>query len=215
MNIIKTLIVTLFLVTGFAELYAQDDKASQELDTIAIKIFESVNNKDFDTLLDMTYPKLFEIVPKESMLPIIKSMFEGNDEFAIEIPNEIPNYKLSDVYKDEETKADYAFLSYDLKMKMTFNNKTFSDEQKETMKKMMKIQGMDVEFLSTNTLNVLMKDRLIIFIKDNSTNKSWKTLNYDPDSPIFFQILSVEILENAKAYNQNLMLESKKQTKTN
>jgi len=215
MKTIRLLVIISLVFIGCNKTYSQDNNSIHELDSIAVNIFKSVNNKDFNTLLDMTYPKLFEIVSKENMLPVLKSMFEGNEEFAIELPKDIPEFKISNVFIDKETKADYAFLSYDLKMKMTFKNQKFSDEEKDTMQEMMKIQGMDVEFISNNALNVLMKDRIIIFIKDDTTNNLWKTLNYDPDSPMFFQILSVGILEKAKEYNQNLMLESKKKQKTN
>ena len=55
-----------------------------------------------------------------------------------------------------------------------------------------------------------MKDRITIVLKDNSTNNNWAMVNYDPDSPIFYQILPSELLEKAKIYKQDLMLESAK-----
>lgn len=59
-------------------------------------------------------------------------------------------------------------------------------------------------------MNVNAPDRLVIFLKDEKTNGEWKMVNYDPNSPLFVQILPVEIIEKAKNHHQAIMLESKK-----
>lgn len=210
----KLLIVVLLFLGSHSKGFSQDNKISKALDTVALKMFENFNDKDYDALMDMTYLKLFEIVPKESMLSVIKAMLEGNDEFSIEIPKEIPNYKISKVFKDEEKELQYAFLSYDMKMTMIFKNQDFDDEAQEMMIKMMGVQGMEVEFISKNTLKAIIKNSITIFLKDSSkgkkTDNNWYMLNYDADSPLLFQLLSTDIIEKAKEYKQNLMLESKK-----
>jgi len=207
----KTLqLCILFLGTSFLSYGQQNQTSLKLIDSIAKQMFVDVNNKNFDAILEMTHPKVFDLVPKESMKTVIKSMFEGNDEFSIEIPNEIPDYKLSDVFSADEDNLEYAFLSYDMKMNMTFKGETFEDEAKEMMISMMKTKGMDVEFISDNTMKVLMRDRLTIILNDDNTEKKWVMINYDPDSPLFYQVLSSNLLEKAKEYNQDLMLESKK-----
>ncbi|WP_452224360.1 hypothetical protein [Lacinutrix chionoecetis] len=211
MKITKLLIIALFLFGSLTNTFAQENTANNELNKVALEMFNNFNAKNYDALIDMTHPKLFEIVPKESMVPVIKSMLEGNADFEIEIPNEIPDYKISKIFKDEENDAEYAFLSYDMKMKMTFKNQEFDEESQEMMVKMMKVQGMEVEFISNNTLNAVIKNSITIFIKDKDTDNNWYMLNYDADSPMLFQLLSTQIIEDAKEYKQNLMLESKKE----
>jgi len=208
-NISKLLAAVLLIVMSFNISFAQDETA-KVLDSISLKMFKDMNNKDYEAIIDMTHPKVFEIVPKENMLELIKSMFEGNEEFSIEIPNETPKYKVSEMYRDEESKTDFAFTSYDLKMKMTFNQQDFGEEEKEMMVKMMKIQDMDVKFISNNTLDVLMKNRLTILLKNEETNNNWSMLNYDQNSPLFFQLVATGVIEKSKEYHQNLMLENKK-----
>ena len=95
-------------------------------------------------------------------------------------------------------------------MKMTFNKQEFDDEAKKTMVSIMSLKGMDVDFISNNAMNVLIKDCVTIILKEDSTNDKWIMVNYDPDSPFFYQIVPSSIMEKAKLYKQDLMLERKK-----
>ena len=188
------------------------DEVRKELNSMVLKMFTSINNKNFDVIMEMTHPKVFEIVPKDQMKNFIKSTFEGNNEFSIELDKEIPKYKLSELFVIPKDSLDYAFVTYDMKMKMTFKNQEFEDEQKNMMKRMMKLKGMDIKFISNNTIDVLMKDRLNIFLKDFSTKYKWVMVNYDPDSPLFYQILPASLLEASKNFKQNLLIERKKKS---
>ncbi|MEN3324218.1 hypothetical protein VP395_10795 [Mariniflexile soesokkakense] len=202
-----------FLTVGFISKNAAQELNNSELkqvDNLAKQMFDDMNNRDFDALLQMTHPKVFDILPKEDMKNFLKSMFEGTEEFSIELPKMGPSYKLSELYSEEENTLKYAFISYDMDFKMTFNKQEFDDDAKEMMVPMMKAQGMEVEFISNNAMNVLMKDSLTIILKDNSTNNEWVMVNYNPDSPLFYQIVPSKLLEKAKDYKQNLMLERKK-----
>ena len=212
LHTIKAVFTVLFVVVFTSINFAQEvsDDTIKEIDSMASKMFTDMNNRDYDAIIEMTHPKVFDIVPKETMVSVFKSTLEGNSEFSIEIPKQIPEYKISDVFKDEEGGSDYAFVSYDMEMSMTFNNETFDEDTKETMVKMMKMQGMDAEFVSDNTVHLNMLNRMTILIKDESTNNKWAMINYDPDSPLFFQLLSATVIEKAKSYYQDLMIAQKK-----
>ncbi len=194
----------LFLSINF---FAQ---GNAEIKKIANKMFVDMNNRDYDAILDMTHPKVFEIVPKDQMKNVLKSTFEGSSEFSIEIPKTIPEFKISKLFTEKENDLSYAFVSYDMSMNMTFHNQEFDDESKKMMIGVMKAKDMDVTFVSNNSMNVLMNNRMTIVLKDTTTNDKWVMVNYDPDSPLFYQILSSDLLEMAKSYKQDLMLESKK-----
>lgn len=206
----KYLILSVFFFFITSKISAQEADARLELDSLALKMFTDTNKGDFGALLDMTHPALFDLVPRETMLTIIKSTFEGTDEFSIELSKKVPEYKISAVFKDEENNTDYAFVSYNMNMNMTFHNETFDDEAKETMINLMKLQDMHVAFISNNSLDIEMANRITIMIKDDVTNNKWALINYDPNSPLFYQILSKTVLEKAKDYYQNLMIENKK-----
>ncbi len=202
--ILKT--ITIFLLLVVVKSYSQ----TKELDLIAKQLFVDMNNRDFDAIVEATYPKVFETVSKEQMKVFIKSVFEGNDQMSIEIPKMIPDYKLSKVFKESKDNLEYAFISYDMKMKMTFNGLEFDDEKKKMMTGIMKAKGMNVKFSSNNSMDVLMKDRVTILLRDDLTNNKWKMMNYDPDSPLFYQTTPAVLIEAGKKYKQNLLFESKK-----
>ena len=99
-----------------------------------------------------------------------------------------------------------------MSMKMTFKDEGFDADGKEFMKTFMKAKGMDVEFLSDNTMDILMNDRVTVLMKDDETENKWAMLNYDPSSPIFYKIVPTVILEEAKKYKEDLMLARKKKS---
>jgi len=212
LHTIKAVFTVMFVVVFTSINFAQEvsEDSIKEIDSMASKMFTDMNNRDYDAIIEMTHPKVFDIVPKETMVSVFKSTLEGNSEFSIEIPKQIPEYKISDIFKDEEGGSDYAFVSYDMEMSMTFNNETFDEDTKEAMVKMMKMQGMDAEFVSNKTVHLNMLNRMTILIKDESTNNKWAMINYDPDSPLFFQLLSATVIEKAKSYYQDLMIAQKK-----
>lgn len=201
----KILLIIACLVVGFTSV-AQ----GSELDVLANDMFEKTNQRDFDALIGMTYPAVFDLVPKDTMVTMFKSMFEGNDEMSIDLPEQKPEYTLTDTVKSEDSKTEYAFMNYDMEMSMTFKNQEFDKEGQEMMVNMMKVQRMDASFENPSKVNVNAPDRLVIFLKDEKTNGEWKMVNYDPNSPLFVQILPVEIIEKAKNHHQAIMLESKK-----
>ncbi|PWG05277.1 hypothetical protein [Polaribacter aquimarinus] len=202
---ILSLLSVFFLLISI-KVYSQN----KELDVVAKQMFIDMNNRDFDAIVNMTYPKVFDFASKEQMKNLIKTVFEGNKEMSINIPKIIPVYKLSKIFKKEKNNLEYAFVSYDLKMKMTFHNIEFDDEKKKMMIPMMKAKGMFVKFISNNSMDVLMKDRITIILRDDSTKNKWTMMNYDPDSPLFYQMTPTPLIEAAKKYKQDLLLVSKK-----
>ena len=212
LHTIKAVFTVMFVVVFTSINFAQEvsEDSIKEIDSMASKMFTDMNNRDYDAIIEMTHPKVFDLVPKETMVSVFKSTLEGNSEFSIEIPEQIPEYTISNIFNDEEGGSDYAFVSYDMEMSMTFNNESFDEDTKETMVKMMKMQGMEAEFVSDKTVHLNMLNRMTILIKDESTNNKWAMINYDPDSPLFFQLLSATVIEKAKSYYQDLMIAQKK-----
>lgn len=206
---IKKLLFFVFVAGCIINTNAQNNDSEKQVKEAAHKMFVDLNNLDYDAILDMTHPKVFELVSKEQMKTLIVSMFEGNDEFSVEIPKTIPKYKVSKVFEGEENNLEYAFVSYDMNMKMAFKNEEFDDEDKEMMVNLMKVQGMDVDFVSNSSMNVLMRDRVTIILKEDATKGKWVMINYDPDSPLTYQLLSTDLLEKTKEYRQDLLLSSK------
>lgn len=210
MKIKKALYLIALVVFSSHTLIAQ--KSNETIvKEMAKQIFVDINNKDYDAILDMTYPKIFDMAPREQMKSIIKSTLEGNNNMSIDIPKTVPDYKLTKIVENKEESLAYAFLSYDMSMKMTFFNQTFDDNAKQGMKSMMQSQGMDAEFISDNSVKVIMNDRVTILIKDKTTKDKWAIINYDP-SPMISSLLPSEVVEAAKKYQEDLLSKREKST---
>ncbi|GAB1857613.1 hypothetical protein MHTCC0001_24490 [Flavobacteriaceae bacterium MHTCC 0001] len=207
---IVTFLCHLFLVALCFSQNAEDVASLKEIDSLTKNMFHYMNSRDYDAILDMTHPKVFDMVPKASMKTMLKSTFEGNEEFSMDIPKMSPKYKISDLFKEEKDNLIYAFVSFDMNMKMTFHKQEFDEETKKTMVSMMSLKGMNVKFITNNTLDVKMNNRLTIVMQDDTTNNAWVMVNYDVESPLFYQIVPTAVLEKAKEYYQDLMIASKK-----
>lgn len=206
---ISTILLLFLGTSSFSQ--EKQSKDLVEVNALAEKMFEDTNNKDFDSLLEMTHPKLFDLVSKEQMKEIFISTFEGNSEYSINLPElGTKDFILSEVFEVEKDSLKFAFISYDMKMKMTFKNEEFDQEAKKMMKLVMQGKGIDIEFLTDNQLRMLMKDSITIAIKDKDTDNEWKIINYEADSPMMYSLLKLSVLEKAKEYKQSLMLKRKK-----
>ena len=107
-------------------------------------------NKDYDGILDMTHPAIFEKFDKETLKGLFQKMLEDNEEFQMEIiDTDKLTFEVSEVMKTKDTK--YAFVTHPMKMKMTFKNKKFDDSQKKMMENMMEVQGKKTKFQKENT----------------------------------------------------------------
>ncbi len=209
----KTIVIGVLMLGGLHAVMSQETSAiNKVVDSLANKMFVDMNNRDYDAILEMTHPKVFELAPRETIRTVFKSTFEGNEEFTIDIPKTIPKYKLSQVFKGQDQNRQYAFVSYDLRMNMTFHKQEFDQTGKDMMINVMNAQGMEVTFVSDSSMDVLMSNSLTIILKDDSTNNKWVMINYDPDSPLFYQVLPSSLIEKSKTYKQQLMLDSKKET---
>ena len=206
----KSILFCVILLLCTLSFSQSNDASLKHIDKLALKMFTDMNNRDYDAILEMTHPKVFEMAPKESIKEVFKGLFEGNEEFSMDIPKIVPAYKLSKIFKIEKDHLEYAFVTYDMRMKMSFLKQEFDDASKEMMKTMMEPQGMEVTFISNKTLDIVMNNRITIILKDDTTNNKWVMVNYDPDSPLFYNIVPTSLIESAKSYKQDLMLESKK-----
>ena len=69
---------------------------------------EASNNKNWDVVMDMTYPKLFDLVPKEELIVVFESVFEAFKDFEIFITSNVRHsYPVIDYEGDKFTRFSY------------------------------------------------------------------------------------------------------------
>lgn len=100
-----------------------------EINKVLDIYFEANRNKDFEKIMDMLYPKLFDAVPKEMMLQVFKQMEGEGMDFSI---NGADIKNISDMVEYEEEK--FALVDYVLDMDMKFSGETYSKEVMGMMK---------------------------------------------------------------------------------
>ncbi|AZB00573.1 hypothetical protein EG359_13510 [Chryseobacterium joostei] len=195
----------LLICSGFLMAQSADQKKILEDSKAFMSLFEK---KDYEGMLDLTHPAIFEKVDRKMMADSFNSLFEGNDEFKMELVETDKNiFSVSDVFTTQDN-TKYAFSTYLMKMKMIFLKESFDEDKKKMMLGMMEAQGMNAKFLNDTTLE-MSKQSMILALNDKSTGNTWKYLNYDEANPLYVSIVPVEVMKKAKEYYANLLIKQK------
>jgi hypothetical protein len=183
--------------------FAQDQ--SKEIRALTDQMFSDMISKNYDALVDQMYPKVFELAPKEMLKTAVKSTLEGDEELAIEFPKTAPEYTVSKVFKKEAGNLTYAFVMYDLGVKMIFKGEGFDEDGKKMMANIMAGQGMKMTFITDTKADVIMENQMTILIKDDVTNGKWTMMNFDAKNPFFNQLLPDGIADDAAKYKEEFI----------
>lgn len=203
----KKLFLTFLLICSvFTMAQSADEKKILEDSQSFMTLLEK---KDYDRMLDMTHPGIFEKMDKNTLSNTFKAMLEGNEDFKIEIINTDKNaFGISQIFKTGDD-VKYAFVTYPMKMKMTFLKEKFDEEKKKMMLGMMEMQGMKAQFINDSALE-MSKESMIIALNDKVTKGSWKYLNYDEANPLYVSVVPAEIMTKAKEYYADFLIKQKK-----
>lgn len=191
-KIFLLLIICIFHFTVFA----QKSDVNQLIED-AKTMIKSTKNKNFDAILDLTYPKLFEISDRESM----KKEFElmtADDKIKFLTEDNAP-IEVKGIFDDAE-KNKYAIIQYPNVLSMNLGKKSGKEEQ-DMMKSIFEMQGLKAEFISEDTV-ILHQNSIVIAIQDKLTNGKWLYLSYGNNDEMLSKIISAEILEKAKSIHK-------------
>lgn len=168
----KKYIITLFVLACSLTAFAQDKAALQAgLD----RVYKNTTTGQYEALLADTYPKIFEVIPKEQMLKSLQSMINGPG-YVLDVLEVPANFEIGEIKKVGS--GYYCIVKHDLLMKMTFTQPVSDAESKtmiENLKTSMKTQ--EVTF-NPRSNSFTMKTRAdIIGISNGVTGGKWKFLN--------------------------------------
>ena len=155
--------------------------------------------KDIEKVMDYTYPKLFTIVPKETLIDAMKSAYD-TDDFTIEIDS-VNIQKIFPVFKVDDT--SYIKVKHTMLMKMKYKEAydTANKEEKQFMVSIMeeKFGKGNVRFDPVaNSLNIFMTPDLV-GIKPNSFTWTFVTLNED-NPQMLNTLFSKQVLDKLKEF---------------
>lgn len=170
----KLLYSALFLLAAFNG-FSQD---AASLKAGAQKVLDFTVKQDYNVLLDMTYPKIYDIAPREQMLESMKQTFEGNEGFRVKMVQSPPNFVFGDIKKIGN--QSFAVINYDNAMQIIWDEALPADEVdtyialfKENMK------TNDITYDAPNkTMNIKSKAKMVA-VADELTKKEWKYLTYN------------------------------------
>ena len=168
----KPALLVLFLIVSCFTVKAQDKTALQ---TAAAKMYTNTVSGNYDALINDTYPKIFEVVPKDKMLEGLKAMLNG-DGYTMAIVNTPANFEYGPIKKIGA--GSYCIIKHDLLMKMTFKDPLSAEESKgmiDNLKKAMQTE--EVTFDAKSNSFTMKKRADVIAVSDKLTNNQWKFLN--------------------------------------
>ena len=192
----KTIFVSLlFFGVGVSSLAQQDTSLVNRIN----EMLKLTQLKDFERVLDYTYPKLFTIIPKETLISVMKNAYD-TEEFIIELDS-VQIFTIFPVFRINDT--SYVKVKHTMLMKMKYKEPYDSTdtEGKELMVSLMeqKFGKGNVRFDPTaNSLNISMIPAML-GIKNNSSK--WTFANLDAGNPQMLSMLfSKQVLDKLKEY---------------
>ena len=183
---------SLFIAIAFFLTLTLSAQTQKELETNVTQMYNNTVKGNYESLLELTYPKIFDIVPKAQMLEVLKNMING-DGYTMMIIDTAPNFVYGPIKKIGT--GSYCMIKHDLKMKMIFTERLTAEEGKqmiETFKAGMKTD--DVNFDATENSITLKKQAEVIAVADALTQNKWMFLNRS-GNPLMAKIFDAKVMK--------------------
>lgn len=182
-----------FLLLLISQLTVAQDLNSLKVE--AQKLFDATKTMDYDKIIDGTYPKVFEMVPKQQMKQILISTFNGNDEMKISLLDIEPDFKFGEIKKiDNQT---FCLIDHNFAMELTIKEKIEDDDEAQMMIDIFK-EAMETEKVTFNKEKnsfTITKVSTMIAIFDDATKNTWKFLNKDKENALAKNLFSKKVLK--------------------
>ena len=183
------------LIASFIIVFVSLQMHSQTIEPLKLeieKIYQATVVLDYDAILDATYPKVFEIVPKEQMKEVLKSTFNGVEGIKIKLLPTLPVFSFGEIFKIDN--QSFCLVDHNLSMQLTMDEKM---EDVEMMISIFKstLETEKVTFDEPNNTFTIHKRSTMIGIYDEFTNNSWKFLNKDKNNVLANKLLSEKVIK--------------------
>ena len=187
-NIMKKIFYTALLILASYSGFSQD---AASMKAGAQALIDKTVAKDYNALLDMTYPKLFELAPREAVLESLKSTFDGNQGFKIVMLPMAPNFVFGPIKKIGT--QSFAIIDHDNSLQVIWDEPIPADEIENYVglfKTNMKTENVSYD-AAKKTMNIKAKAKMVA-VADETTKNKWTYLTYSD------QMFAVLFDENIK-----------------
>jgi hypothetical protein len=194
-NMKKIFSYAVILVMSFTLAIAKPAAPNESLDAVLDRYTEYTEKMDINKILDLTYHKVFEVIPKKQFSDIMKKT--ASNPFQ-------PKIKKVQYSKNNEIKkfknGEYSIVKWDATLAMNTGTTDPKKEQQlvELLKK--KLPNTEVKLEKNHTVEVSIKDQIILAIKENG--KGWSFV--DPDMAKKFKIIPQEIIEDLEKSSKDV-----------
>jgi hypothetical protein len=170
----------------------QDKELMDRLDSV-LKVTQS---KEFEKILDYTYPKLFTIITREQMVQELRSAFES-EEFSVAIDS----LKIKKIFPVFTTKdGQFTKIIHTMIMKMKFKEVIDSALVEPMIQQMEQGFGSgNVRFDNATNSFIAKMVAEMIAIKDEFA-KNWCFVNNDEENNLADLLFSKEVNEKLHTY---------------
>jgi hypothetical protein len=170
---------------------------AQNIDTLkkeAQNMYQATLSMNFDAIIEGTYPRLFELVPKEQMKELLIATFAENEEMKVELISVPANFSFGEIKKIGE--QTFCLINHDLKMKLTLVQKV-EDDEIELMTTLMKeaMETNDIVFNKENNAFSILKKAAMIAIVDDFTQNEWKFINKDKNNAFVNKLFNEKVIQ--------------------
>lgn len=151
----------------------------EQLKSDTKKMYDASYNMDFEVVMDYTYPKFFELVPREAMLKTMDEAFQ-NDTTKMRFVYPSVAFSYSEIKTIDGKK--FCIIKYKNAQRITYEEK-LKPEMSETILKALKGNKKfeSVAFEKNRNSFLIIGDAILLAVSDPLTNGEWKFINYDDE----------------------------------
>jgi hypothetical protein len=186
--------IIVFLLFVFVTLLVEGQKDTSLINRLNT-VLGFTKLKQLDKVLDYTYPKVFNIIPRDQFSELIKGVYDTDDFSSV-----LDSVKLDTIFNIVKINdASYAIARHSMLMKMKYKEPITKKDAD------LLVPGMEEQFgegnvrfvKATNSLHVFIISYMIA-IKDELSPK-WTFINFDLKNPVFVEnILGKEVIAKLK-----------------
>ena len=187
----------LFLILAFLATSIGFSQTLQSLKADTQKMYEASYNMNYDEVTSFTYPKVFELIPKEKMLEILEQTF-NNESMRVRLVTVDPKFVYSEIQNIEN--KNVAIVNYNNAMRIIFEQKMTEEEGTKMLENFKNSGNYTVtKFEKERNAFYLEGPATMIAVADETTKNEWKFLNYEKgQSQMANEVLGESLISKLK-----------------
>lgn len=197
-KLLFALLTLIFFACNSSQKQTNDNASEAALDKRLSEFMKANDDMNLEKVIDYTYPKLFEIVPRKDLL---KAMEDGFDNEEVKV--QLDSLKVDSLYPIFNIGKDsYAKVQYSMLMLMNYNpgDSTNNEENDRILQSLAAAYGEEKVSLdaATGTIRIHVSSPMVAIVDKYA--KEWSFVNLKENDPMTDKLFSKELLEKLATY---------------